>query len=89
MVGHAPGGETPPRAQVRCPPMERSKPAQGPSQGEDAPALLGWGKPAGVGPVGKAGERLSNATMPLSTTNANGAVFFATVLKQLKQREVM
>jgi hypothetical protein len=37
--------------------MERSKPTQGPSRGEGAPALLGWGKPAGFGLAGKAGER--------------------------------
>ncbi len=67
--------------------MGRSKPTQGPSRGEGAPALLGWGKPAGFGLAGKAGERLSNATMPLSTTNANDAIFFATVLKQLEVME--
>jgi hypothetical protein len=43
------------------------------------------------GPMGPriAAYAVSNATMLLSTTNANDAIFFATVLKQLKQREVM
>jgi hypothetical protein len=43
--------------------MERSKPMQGPSQGEDAPALLGWGKPAGFGLAGKAGDTASSASV--------------------------
>jgi hypothetical protein len=43
--------------------MERSKPTQGPSQGEDAPALLGWGKPAGFGLAGKAGDTASSASV--------------------------
>jgi len=43
--------------------MERSKPMQGPSQGEDAPALLGWGKPAGFGLAGKAGDIVSSASV--------------------------
>ena len=49
-----------------------------------------------AGPEGPMGPRIaayaaSNAYTPmlLSTTNANDAIFFATVLKQLKQREVM
>ena len=73
---------SPPRTSGEVPLMERSKPTQGPSQGEDAPALLGWGKPAGFGPVGrKAGDDASNATMLLSTTNANNAIFFIAVLR--------
>ena len=43
--------------------MGGSKPAQGPSQGEDAPALLGWGKPAGFGSAGKAGDTVSSASV--------------------------
>jgi hypothetical protein len=43
--------------------MERSKPMQGPSQGEDAPALLGWGKPAGFGLAGKAGDTASSVSV--------------------------
>jgi hypothetical protein len=43
--------------------MERSKPMQGPSQGDDAPALLGWGKPAGFGLAGKAGDTVSSASV--------------------------
>jgi len=43
--------------------MVRSKPMQGPSQGEDAPALLGWGKPAGFGLAGKAGDTASSASV--------------------------
>jgi hypothetical protein len=43
--------------------MERSKPMQGPSQGEDAPALLGWSKPAGFGLAGKAGDTASSASV--------------------------
>jgi len=43
--------------------MERSKPTQGLSQGEDAPALLGWGKPAGFGLAGKAGDTASSASV--------------------------
>jgi len=44
-------------------------------------------------PEGPMGPRIAayaafNALL-LSTTNANNAIFFATVLKQLKQREVM
>ena len=49
-----------------------------------------------AGPEGPMGPRIaayaaSNAYTPmlLSTTNANDAIFFATVLKQLKQREVI
>ena len=57
--GHTP--ETPTEGTGQVPPMERSKPTQGPSRGEGAPALLGWGKPAGVGLAGKAGGDASNS----------------------------
>jgi hypothetical protein len=43
--------------------MERSKPARNPGPGEDAPALLGWGKPAGFGLAGKAGDTASSASV--------------------------
>ena len=51
------------------------------------------GPPSLAGPEGPMGPRIAayaafNALL-LSTTNANNAIFFATVLKQLKQREVM
>jgi len=62
----------------------------GPNDGSAGPL------PGLAGPEGPMGPRIAayaafNAYTPmlLSTTNANDAIFFATVLKQLKQREVI